>query len=204
MRWVTIIIGAIRVTQSDIDSDAKRQVICAEVAEMVSGYRATWTGLSRGRRLSGATWRGSVEIDLRRAIEPGGHCQSTLASIGVDASPLGPDERILIVHAHLVLAADALASGDTGGEVWADAVRQTMRDAWPGRWRVVAKGLWADQPVRQAITRLYGYVHKRRLQYADGGWGDVPTRFGSLYEPPWYRLVSDAYRGMETELRSRR
>jgi hypothetical protein len=194
--------------QADVWHREGREIIIAEIARMVAEYRATWTGLTRGRHLSGMTWRGCVEIGLERQIEPGSHCAATLTAMGVDASPLASDERIVIVHAHLVLAADDVDAivDELAGERWADHVRGVLRQAWPGPWRVLVKGLRVDQTVRTAITRLCGYAHKKVLRYVElgTGWGDVPTRYAGSFEPEWLRLVAQTYRVVDVELRSKR
>lgn len=208
LRWVTVIIGALRLRRADVWHQEGRLATIAEVARMAAEYRSTWTGLTRGRHLSGMTWRGALELAVERQIEPGSHCATTLAAMGVDASPLAPDERLIVVHAHLVLAVDDVEAivDELDGERWADHVRGVLKQAWPGPWRTLVKSLRADQSVRTAITRLCSYCHKQVTRYVENGtgYGDVPTRYADHYEPAWRLLVRQTYRAIDVELRSRR
>lgn len=205
LRWVTIILRVLRVREADIIDPDRRREVCALIAEIVDDYRADWTAQTRGRNLSGLTWRGVVEIDVRRNLASDGHAAATMAALGVDTGSLATDERLIVVHVHLVLdGAGRAADGDLDGEGWAGHVGCVLRATWMGPWRVLIKGLRTDQTVPEAVTRLHGYCHKDRRQYATGGLGDTPVRYGDHYEWSWTRLVSEAYAGLNRELRSRR
>ncbi len=205
LRWATIILRVLRVREADIIDPDRRHEVCALIAEIVDDYRSDWTAQTRGRNLSGLTWRGVVEIDVRRDLASDGHASATMTALGVDTGSLAADERLIVVHVHLVLDGSGRASeDDLDGEDWAGHVGRVLRAAWRGPWRVVIKGLRTDQTVQEAVTRLHGYCQKDRRQYATGGLGDAPTRYGDAYEWSWSRFVTVAYAGINRELRSRR
>lgn len=206
LRWVTIILKVLRVREADITDIDRRREVCAEIAEIVADFRGDWTAQTRGRNLSGLRWRGVVEIDVRRHVTADGHAAATMAALGVDTASLAADERLVVVHVHLVVDGAGRASDDdSDGTAWADHVGRILRSVWMGPWRVLLKPLRSDQTVAEAVERLHGYCHKDRRQYvAAGGLGDAPTRYGDAYEWSWTRLVSSAYAGINRELRSRR
>lgn len=206
IRWATIIIKVLRIKEADVLDPDRRRELLDLVAEIVADFRSDWTGQTRGRNLSGLTWRGAIELDLRSAVAARSHAEATLASLNVDTSPLAADERFLIVHAHLVLEGSGRAADDDlDGEHWTNHVRSVLKATWVGPWRVLVKGLRKDQSVPEAVWNLYNYTHKRLYRYtAAGGLGDERTKFGPYYERPWLRFIVDAYGVFNDELRSRR
>lgn len=202
LRWTTIIIGVIRVNGSDAKNPVRVKEISDQVAEMIAGFRQRWLGATRGRRLSGLLWRGVFELELKRAINPEGHHHATFESMNCDASPLNDDERFLVVHTHFVVAFPE----HTNGAESADELRAVIQGIWSGRWQTQVKGLYDEskQTVPEAITNLYTYSYKRRLQYSTGGLGDVPVKFGDAYGWLWSRFVLKVYKGFVFEFRSKR
>lgn len=205
LRWLTIILKVLRVREADIiDPDGRRKV-CAEIAKIAADYRREWTGMARGRSLSGLRWRGVIEIDIRRHVAEGGHSAATMAALGADTAALAADERLVVVHVHLVVdGAGRAADDDLDGSGWADEVGDVLRSIWRAPWGVHITGLRTDQTVPEAVERLYGYCAKDRRQYATGGLGGAVTKYGDAYEWSWTRLVTAAYAGIDRELRSRR
>lgn len=205
LRFVTVIIGAVRLRESDLEDPALVEKIVISVDDMFEQFRRDWTGLTRGRHLKGYTWRGEFELDLRRG-DLGEHCRATLAAVECDVSPLAKDERVLIVHVHLVLeASKVIGPEDVTGDGWADKVREHLRGAWPGSRRTQVKGLYEGQTVRMAVKKIHGYVRKREMCYSTGGFNDEPTKFEEPYEIVWERLVKCCYNGLVkgSEFRSR-
>ena len=93
-------------------------------------------------------------------------------------APLADDERWLIVHTHLVVVLPK-APLDPDGEITADDFRRVIQSVWVANWQTNTKRLWAEQSVRKALTKLYGYCHKRRFEYSSGGVGDVKVKYHS-------------------------
>lgn len=205
LRMITIIIGAIRATEIEINDQVRKHEIIADAIKMVAQFRADWVGLGRSRRMVGFTHRGEFEIDIKRDLAPGSHIHETLGSIGCNTSPLGAGERILVIHVHLVLDATAVAdAGDVDGEMWTNKVRDIMLTTWPGTRRTQAKALYAKQTVLVAVRKIYGYCKKRRYEYSTGGYGDVPTKYVAPYEWIWRRLLIKIYASTKTEFRSKK
>lgn len=200
LRWTTIIIGVIRVRESDAKNPDRVKEISDQSAEMISGFRRSWLGITRGRHLAGLVWRGVFELELKREIDPEGHHHATLASMGCDMEPLAEDERYLIVHTHFVVA----FPDELDGETSADELRRVVQGIWTGKWQTQVKGLHAKKLVTKSITNLYSYSYKRRLQYSTGGLGDVPVKFGDGYGWVWSKFVLKVYEGFVFEFRSKK
>lgn len=200
LRWCTIIIGAIRIRESEIGDSDRVGEIGIQVSDMVDGFRRSWLGITRGRQLRWLLVRGAFEIDLRRSFTPDGHHHATLVGMGCDAAPLDANERFLIVHVHFV----TLFPDEVDGDESADALRHVVQNVWTAKWQTQVKGLYVDPPVDESIQKLYSYTHKRRLEYSTGGMGDVPTKFGEKYEWIWSKFVLKMYSSFNSEFRSKR
>lgn len=191
-RFVTIIIGAIRVNDLDMrDPSSVSQV----VEGMIAGFRRDWSGLTKGRAFPGLWWRGQFELELHREIPRESHREALLKDLGLDVPALGRDERVLVVHVHLVAV---LPPG-----IDADDLRARFTRTWPGRWRTEVKGLYAHQTTEEAVTRLCSYVHKHRLEYSSGGLAGEPVRFEDAYGIGWGRFVNKVYRAFSRVFRSK-
>jgi len=191
LRWVTIIIGAIRV--SDADDPA---ALSSAVSDMVEEFRLRWLGMTRGRALPGLIWRGVIELELHRDSRPGSHRHALLEDLECDTSPLEATERVVVVHTHLVAV---LPDG-----IEADDLRGHLAAVWQGRWRTQVKGLQSDQTIEEAVTALCGYCHKHRLQYTSGGLNSETVVFGDSYGKRWGGFVEGLYVGLEREFRSKK
>ncbi|WP_375276304.1 hypothetical protein [Methylorubrum thiocyanatum] len=200
LRWTTIIIGVIRVRESDARNPDRVKEISDQAAEMIAGFRRSWLGITRGRHLAGLVWRGVFELELKREVAPEGHHHATLESMGCDMEPLADDERYLIVHTHFVVA----FPDELDGENFADELRSVVQSIWTGKWQTQVKGLHAKKTVAESITNLYSYSYKRRLQYSTGGLGDVPVKFGDGYGWLWSRFVLKVYDSFVFEFRSKK
>jgi len=194
LRWVTIIIGAIRVTEQDASSASAQAAILGQVQNMIADFRATWLGMTRGRRLTGMMWRGVFELELHYELPAGSHRHELIKSMGYDASPLASDERYLVVHTHFVISL---------GKRTEDDLRRCFA-RWPGKWQTLAKGLYANQTVTEAVTNLCSYSHKRKLEYTTGGLNDEPVQFVGHYGFVWGRFVYALYEGFDSEFRSKK
>lgn len=135
-RFVTIIIGAIRVNDLDMrDPSSVSQV----VEGMIAGFRRDWSGLTKGRAFPGLWWRGQFELELHREIPRESHREALLKDLGLDVPALGRDERVLVVHVHLVAVLPPIcglasrARGRAGGGPRSKGSTPTRRPRKPSR-----------------------------------------------------------------------
>ncbi|MBQ0819147.1 hypothetical protein KBI52_02665 [Microvirga sp. HBU67558] len=194
LRWVTVIFGAIRVTDAEAKSASAQADILIQVQKMIAAFEADWLGLTRGRHLSGVIWRGAYELELHRELEPETHRYELLESLGYDVTPLAPDERLLVPHVHFVIAL---------GKRTPDDLKNALA-RWTGKWQTMAKNLKKKQTVEEAITNLASYSHKRMPHYSTGGLGNVPVKYGAHYGLTWLRFIDALYDGFDTEFRSKK
>ncbi len=192
LRWVTIIIGAIRINETDANNP---EVVSDAVQRLIAGYRQGWLSLTRGRALPGLVWRGVMELELHHEVPTGSHRHSLLSDIGCDVAPLARGERILVVHTHLVASLGSVTEGD---------LRAALRTKWPGRWRTQVKGLFTHQTVHEAVRDLCSYCHKHRLQYSTGGLADEKVKFVVGYGLLWGRFINVLNSSFDEEFRSKR
>ena len=158
------------------------------VARQIDVFRAQWSDTVR-RRLPGLVWRGAVEFDLCRRDQIKDQRAELFEDLGVvDA------ERVLVPHIHAVLVRETYST---------ERINDELRSAFPGRRRVMNKMLFQHQSVEEALKNLYGYTHKQRQEYANGGVGNVQTKFGDPYELPWFQVVGRLYRELNCEFRSK-
>lgn len=179
----TVVIGAI---PAPLNPDY--DVLKALVVEQVDGFRARWSDTVR-RRTPGLVWRGAIEFDLCRRDQIRHQRAELFADLGVTDA-----DRVLVPHAHAVLIKGVHPT---------DHINDELRRAFPGRRRVLNKSLFQHQSVEEAVSNLHSYVHKQRLEYADGGFDDVQTKFGDRYELPWFRTVGRLYRELDCQFRSK-
>lgn len=158
------------------------------VERQINVFRSRWSDVVR-RRLPGLLWRGAIEFDLCRRDQIRDQRADLFADLGVTDA-----ERVLVPHVHAVLVR---------GLHTTDRINDELRRSFRGRRRVLNKVLHQHQSVEKALENLHGYVHKQRLQYADGGCGDAPTKYGESYELPWVRVVGRLYREVDCGFRSK-
>ncbi|MCR6631384.1 MAG: hypothetical protein NVV74_15800 [Magnetospirillum sp.] len=179
----TVIINAIPATLNPDYASLKTLV-----EQQVGDFRSQWSDAIR-RRLPGLIWRGAVEFDLCRRDQIKDQRRDLFADLGVlDA------DRVLVPHIHAVLVRGVHST---------DHINNELRRTFPGRRRVLNKTLFQHQSLEQALENLHGYTHKQRLQYADGGFDDVRTKFGDEYELPWLQTIGKLYRELDCVFRSK-
>ena len=87
LRFVTIIIGAVRVHETDARCPDRAAAISDQISGMIDSFRGDWLGITRGRQLPGLIWRGQFELELKRAPWSGGHTYALLQGMGCDMRP---------------------------------------------------------------------------------------------------------------------
>lgn len=179
----TVIIDAIPAPLNP-DYDTLKPV----VERQINLFRAHWSDVVR-RRLPGLIWRGTVEFDLCRRDQIKNQRAELFSDLGVTDA-----DRVLVPHVHAVLVKGVHPT---------TRINDEFRRAFPGRRRVLNKSLFQHQSADEAISNLHSYVHKQRLEYSDGGFNDVPTKFGDKYELPWFRIVGRLYRELDCQFRSK-
>ncbi|MEN3231992.1 hypothetical protein PUR21_31040 [Methylorubrum rhodesianum] len=78
-RFITIIIGAIRVGDPDTRDPS---AVSHAVQGMIADFRRDWSALTKGRAFPGLWWRGQVELELHRSIPPKSHREALLTDLG--------------------------------------------------------------------------------------------------------------------------
>ena len=192
LTWVTVIIGAIRVNEYDRPHRKANQ---QQVRAMLDAFRADWVGMTRSRAVPGMMWRGFYELALVEQIRDRSHHSALFEDLGQDVSALVPDERMLVVHVHLVAVLD-------GNDP--DCLRSTLRDYWPGRWRTQVKGLYDHQTVSEAVTSLWKYSSKNVSSYSRGGLNDEKVKYYKPYDASWSLYVQSLYNSIGREFRSKK
>ena len=188
--WLTTVVAAYVVTIHDDIRVPIRAAVKRYDSERTAAYQR-----------SGRTYRsprgwtrfcGAIEIDL---IHPriARMCSRTkaglLAELGIDASALRDDQRIVLLHEHAII--------DHRGHASEKAFKRDLRQAWPGKRRIHGKRLYTEGTVAKNLRNLAEYSGKFRLVYALA-WDDRKTSYlrSGEYELEWRDYVRALYRAI--------
>jgi hypothetical protein len=182
--WVTVIIDVRIVSLSDD--------VASDIIELVEQFHDDWRqammisgfiGRIKGRPAT--RWAGVIEFDLLHPKHLGGkHKRDLREALGVDAAMMRPDQRVLVLHAHLVV--------DDRGHSSREAMMRDVRANWPGPRRVVAIPLYKTGTVAENLCNLAGYSTKFKMRYSEA-WEGKRTSYHAPFEPEWREYVTGLY-----------
>gem|GEM_PF-2875151 len=187
LRFVTPIIAAYVVrTTDDITGQISAAVLKFQemwrVATMKSGFIRREAGRRRTR------WAGAIEVDLLHPRLLGGERKRAfLEAQGIEPDMITSDQRVVVLHAHVVV--------DCRGHASPDALVADLRASWPGPYRVVAKPILDEATVGDQVDRLLNYASKRRLRYSEA-WAGARTRYTVVIEQPWKKFLTAIYESL--------
>jgi hypothetical protein len=182
--WVTVIIDVRIVSLSDD--------VASDIIELVEQFHDEWRqammtsgfiGRIKGRPAT--RWAGVIEFDLLHPEHLGGkHKRDLREALGVDAAMMRLDQRVLVLHAHLVV--------DDRGHSSHETMMRDVRASWPGPWRVVAIPLYKTGSVSENLSNLAGYSTKFQMRYSEA-WEGKRTSYHGNFKPEWREYVTGLY-----------
>jgi len=185
--WITILIKAIKIT-----ADCNLVVLKRDIDFAVRGFRTKFGRLmmrevSTGEVCRICEWRGGYEIDFykREHANKKDKAKSILelSDNKIVLSKLADNERVILLHAHILLHVD-------NTEI-ADFVYNKIDSRFPHyKQKCVRKTI--DDTIDESAGRLAWYTYKRWNRYYNET-NDGKARMGPLLEPRFMRIWNAVY-----------
>ena len=180
--YLSFVTPIIAIYVVSLDEDI-RGMIADEVGRFEDDWRSSM--MASGVITRGTRWAGSIELDLLHPTLLGGaHKKALREALGVDTDSMRSDQRVLVLHAHIVV--------DHRGHSNQDCMMTDLRAEFPGPRRILAKPLYENGTVPQNLSNIADYSTKFRMSYSEA-WEGGRTKFHVPFEPEWREFVMSLY-----------